>query len=114
MNPLVSLLRWSIKGMRKEGTRVPLVGLASQIFSYSFLSTLRTGKKSCAKGPRVVCEGYITARGIYIPSAQIHACVIRMRKCAIARCSTIKLCLHVGLNPLKSAPYYGKQGELSA
>ena len=34
MNPLVSLLRWSIKGMRKEHTRVPLVGfsLAGQTF----------------------------------------------------------------------------------
>ena len=37
-----------------------------------------------------------------------------MRKCPIARCSTIQLCLPVGLNLLKSAPYYGKQGELSA
>ena len=37
-----------------------------------------------------------------------------MRKCAIARCTTIQLCLPVGLNLLKSAPYYGKQGELSA
>ena len=36
MNPLVSLLRWSIKGMHKEHTRVPLVGLASQIFPYPF------------------------------------------------------------------------------
>ena len=32
MNPLVSLLRWSIKWMRKECTRVPLVGLASQFY----------------------------------------------------------------------------------
>ena len=41
-------------------------------------------------------------------------CVIRMRKCAIARCSTIQLCLPIGLNLLKSAPYYGKRGQLSA
>ena len=32
MNPLVSLLGWSIKGMHKECTRVPLVGLASQFY----------------------------------------------------------------------------------
>ena len=32
MNPLVSLLRWSIKGMRKELTRVPLVGLAAPFY----------------------------------------------------------------------------------
>ena len=32
MNPLISLLRWSIQGMRKEHTRVPLVGLGSQFY----------------------------------------------------------------------------------
>ena len=67
-----------------------------------------------------ICIGYIpSARDItnLCHTTAKHTCaicVIRMHKCAIARCSTIQLCLPVGLNPLKSAPYYGKQGELSA
>ena len=71
MNPLVSLLRWSIKGMREECTRVSLVGLASQFYlTPSVFYSWKVGHTpSCGQ---LLCDGdfpsgYTGKYTIYFP-----------------------------------------------